>query len=247
MRFSLHSENHVLQDSPDPPFVRKRPPTLRLASPDVEFTHSVWSKTKLDTVPGSPPIVPDDYSSQPSPAPDPSDGDSTDCLLTPISAQTSPIMPSVSRSYTLPVPRRATISSPFIETSEPAFKVTSEAATRRMKMDRIRKRLGECVPVDAVFRDEDEDGDYVEVIKEKKPAQVNVDVRPRWKSSAAVVAFDVVYECPDVHGDEGLASGLRPAPRTPKSPSPTALRGSNTASPGRWGKLIKRTRKESHF
>lgn len=121
-----------------------------------------------------------------------------------------------------------------------------------MKMERVRKRLGECVPVEAVFPhkhrdDEDEDGDYVDVITEKKPARVNVDVSPRWKSSAAVLAFDVIYECPDEHGDEGLANGLSFPSRTPKSSNPTDLGRSNTALPRQWGKLVKKTGRESRF
>ena len=220
---------------------------LRLASADNGLSQPVWTRTKLDTVPGSPPAMGDSHSSQCSPVSDASDGGSTDHLLTPI----IPSAPSsVSRSYTLPVPHRKTIPSPFIETSEPVFKVTSEAATRRLKMERIRKRLGECVPVDAVFPhqspdDEDEDVDYVEVMTERKSPQVNVDVRPRWKSSPAVVAFDVVYECPHEHGDEGLANGLRLASRTLKSSTSTSLRSSNTPPPRQWGKLVKRTRRAS--
>ena len=201
----------------------------------------------MDTVPGSPPAVGDCHFSQSSPVSDASDGGSTDHLLTPISPPVAP----VSRSYTLPVPHRRTVPSPSIETSEPAFKVTSEAATRRLKMERIRKRLGECVPVDAVFPHqspdgEDEDGDYVEVMTARKPVQVNVDVRPRWKSSSAVVAFDVIYECPDQHGDEGLTNGLNLASRTPKNSSSTSLGSSNTAFPRHWGKLVKRTRTDSY-
>lgn len=117
-------------------------------------------------------------------------------------------------------------------------------------MERIRKRLGECVPVDAVFPhesqdDDEEDGDYVEIITERKPAQVNVDVRPRWKSSSTVVAFDVIYECPDEHGDEGLANGLSFAPKAPKRHVSMNLKSPNTSFPRHWGKLIKR--RESPF
>jgi len=102
--------------------------------------------------------------------------------------------------------------------------------------------LGECVPVDAVFPHEspdgeDEDADYVQVATEKRPTQVNVDVRPWWKSSSAVVAFDVIYECPGEHGDEGLANGLS----TPNSSAPTSPK---TAFPRQWGKLVKRARKD---
>jgi len=217
---------------------------LRLTSPDRERPQSIWSRTKLDTVPGSPPAARDIDCSESSPVFDALCEDSTDHLLTPLA---SPVTPSLSRSYTLPVPGRGPVPSLFIDTSEPTFKVTSEAATRRLKMERIRKRLGECVPAEAVFPhdpgdDENEDGDYVEVITEKKPAQVNVDVRPRWKTSSAVVAFDVVYECPANHGDEGLANGLSSAPRTSKSRIPTSLRSSNTSLPRRWEKLVKRRR-----
>ena len=201
---------------------------LRLASPDEEFSQSIWARTKLDTIPGTPPVAGDTDSS-------------TDHLLTP------PVSPnsSLSRSYTLPVPRRRTVPSLFIDTSEPTFKVTSEAATRRLKMERIRKRLGECVPVEAVFPhesldDEDEDGDCVE-----KPVPVNINVRPRWKSSSAALAFDVIYECPDEHGDEGLSSGLSLAPRTPKTPISASLGRSNTTFPRQWGKLVKKARRES--
>jgi len=199
---------------------------------------------KSDLVPGFHPVVGDSHSSQSSPVSDTSDGGSTDHLLTPISRSASPITPSTSRSYTLPVPRRGSILSPPIETSEPIFKVTSEAATRRLKMERIRKRLGECVPVGAVFPhespdDQDEDGVYVEAVTEKKPAQVNVRIRPRWKSPSTVVAFDVIYECPDEHGDESLANGFRLSSGTPKSSVPTGLRNSNTG-----GKLVKRTRRD---
>ena len=109
--------------------------------------------------------------------------------------------------------------------------------------------MGECVPVDAVFPHEspdgeDEDGDYVQVATEKRPTQVNVDVRPWWKPSSAVVAFDVVYECPDEHGDEGLASGLSLISGTPKSSASTSPKASNPAFPRQWGKLVKRTRKD---
>jgi len=206
---------------------------LRLASPDDEFSQSIWARTKLDTVPGSPPVA--------------GDTNSTDHLLAPTTPPVSPNT-SLSRSYTLPVPRRRTIPSLFIDTSEPAFKVTSEAATRRLKMERIRKRLGECVPVEAVFPhesldDEDEDGDYA--VGRAPP--VNVNVRPRWKSSSAVLAFDVIYECPDEHGDEGLASGLSLAPRTPKTSISASLGRSNTTFPGQWGKLVKKARRESCF
>ena len=250
IRSPSRSENNTPQDALDPPFAKKRrPPMLRLASPDDEFSQFVWTGTKLDTVPGSPPAVGDYHTPQSSSDSDASDGGSTDHLLTPISPPGAPTTPSISRSYTLPVPRGRTGPSPFIETSEPAFKVTSEAATRRLKMERIRKRLGECVPVDAVFPhespdDEVEDGDYVEVTMGKKPVQVNVDVRPRWKSSSAVVAFDVVYECPDQHGDEGLTNGLNLASRTPKSSTPMGLGRSNTSLPR---KLVKRTRSGSFF
>jgi hypothetical protein len=249
VRFPSRSENNEPQDALDSAFSNKRrPPMLRLASTDDEFSQSVWTRTKLDTVPGSPPAVGDCHSSHHSPGSDASDCGSTDHLLTPISTPT----PSVSRSFTLSVSRGGSVPSPFIETSEPVFKVTSEAATRRLKMERIRKRLGECVPVGAVFPhqspgDEDEDGDYVEVVPEKRPVQVNVDVRPRWKSSSAVVAFDVVYECPDKHGDEGLTNGLGPASRSSKSSVPTSHGNSNTAFPRLRGKLVKRTRSESRF
>jgi len=204
---------------------------LRLASPDDEFSQTIWPTTKLDTIPGTPPVA--------------GDTDSTQHLLTPTTPPVSPVTPCLSRSFTLPVPRRRAIPSLFTDTSEPAFKVTSEAATRRLKMERVRKRLGECVPVEAVFPpesldDEDEDGDYVEA-----PAPVNVSVRPRWKSSSAIVAFDVIYECPDEHGDEGLASGLSLAPRTPKGPISTSLGRSNTTFPRQWGKLVKKARRES--
>lgn len=220
---------------------KNRPPILRLPSPDEDFSQSVWSTIKLDTVPGSPPAVPEkDFP----PASDVSDGDSTDRLPSP----TSPTTPPMSRSYTLHVPHRNSISSPFTETSEPAFKITSEAATRRLKMERIRKRLGECVPVEAVFPhpspdDVDEDGDYVQIFTEKeKPAQVNIDLRPRWKSSSAVVAFDVIYECPDEHGDEGLVNGLNFSSRAPKVPVTMSPRSSYTAPPRQSGKLVKRSR-----
>lgn len=203
---------------------------------------------KLDTVPGPPQAVGDSHSSQTSLVSDPSDGGSTDHLLSPISRPASPISPSVPRSYTLPVPQRP-VPEPYIEIPEPTFKVTSEAATRRMKMERIRKRLGECVPVDAVFPHEspdgeDEDGVYVEAATEKKPAQVSVHVRPRWKPSSAVVAFDVVYECPDEHEDEGLANGLTPAPKAPKISTPTGPRNSNIVFSRQWGKLVKRSRRD---
>ena len=88
--------------------------------------------------------------------------------------------------------------------------MTSDATARQLKMERIRKRLGECVPVDAVFSDEspvNEGGGYVEVTPESAPAQVNVNVRPRWKSSSNVVVFDVIYECLDEYGDEGWQMG----------------------------------------
>jgi len=214
-----------------------------------DFSQTLWTRTNLDTVPGSPPAVGDCHSSHSSPVSDASDGDSTDHLLTPISPPVAPVTPSASRSYTLPVPRKRTGPSPFIETSEPAFKVTSEAATRRLKMERIRKRLGECVPIDAVFPHESPDGegedrDYVEVSVGKRPARVNVNVRPRWKSSSAVVAFDVVYECPGEHGDEGLTSGLNLASRTLRSSTSMSLGSSNAASPR---KLVKRTRSDSCF
>ena len=204
---------------------------LRLASPDDEFSQSIWARTKLDAIPGSPPVAGNTDSS-------------TDHLLAPTTPPVSPGS-SLSRSFTLPVPRRRTIPSLFIDTSEPTFKVTSEAATRRLKMERIRKRLGECVPVEAVFPhesldDEDEDGDYM-----GKPIPVNVNVRPRWKSSSAVLAFDVIYECPDEHGDEGLANGLSLATRTPKAPKSASLGRSNTTFPRQWGKLVKKARRES--
>ena len=115
-------------------------------------------------------------------------------------------------------------------------------------MERIRRRLGECVPVDAVFPnespdDQDQGGDYVEAVT-AKPAQVNVHIRPRWKSSpSTVVAFDVIYECPGEHGDEGLASGLMLPSKTPESSVPMGLSNFNTAFPRQWGKLVKRTRK----
>jgi len=222
---------------------------LRLASTGDGFSQSVWTSTKLDPVPGSPPAFGDIDFSQSSPVCDVSDGDSTDHLLGSKSLPVFPITPSLSRSYTLPVPRKGPVPSLSIDTAEPSFKVTSEAATRRLKMERIRKRLGECVPVGAVFPDdenEDEDQGYVEVITEKKPAQVNVDVSPRWKSSSAVVAFDVIYECPDEHGDEGLANGLTFGPKTSKSPTTPSTRNSGTF-PRQWGKLIKRTRGEPCF
>jgi hypothetical protein len=175
---------------------------------------------------------------------DASDGDSTDRPLSPISP---PITPTLSRSYTLPVPHRSTIRSTLVETSEPTFKVTSDAATRRIKMERIRKLLGECVPVEAVFPhespdDADEDEGYVQVITEKKSTQqVNIDLRPRWKSSPTVVAFDVIYECPDEHGSEGLSNGLSLASRAPKDPATTASpNGSYTVPPRKLGKLVRR-------
>lgn len=251
IRSPSRSENDTPQDGLDSPFAKKhRPPMLRLASPDDEFSQSVWTRTKLDTVPGSPPAVGDCHSSQCSQFSDALDCGSTDHLLTPVGPPVAPITPPVSRSYTLSVPRRGTVSLPSIETSEPSFKVTSEAATRRLKMERIRKRLGECVPVGAVFPhecpdDEDEDEDYAEVVTAKRPAQVNVDVRPRWKSSSAVLAFDVVYDCPAHNGNESPTSGLKSASRTSKSSSPTSLGSSNTPSPKQRGKLVKRTRSDS--
>ena len=121
-------------------------------------------------------------------------------------------------------------------------------------MERIRKLLGECVPVEAVFphespdgEDGDGDGDYVEVVAGKEPAQVNIDVSPRWRSSPGVVAFDVVYECPGEHGDEGLANGLNFASRPPKRPISMTPRSSNSASPRQSGKLSKRSRKGPRF
>ena len=107
--------------------------------------------------------------------------------------------------------------------------------------------MGECVPVEAVFPHEsldDEEEDYVEVIQ-TPPARVDVSVRPRWKSTSAVVAFDVIYECPDEHGDEGLASGLSLPLKTPKTPTSASLGRSNTTFPRHWGKLVKRARRES--
>jgi hypothetical protein len=224
---------------------------LRLSSPGDAFSlQSIWSSTTLDTVPASPPVARDFDSSQSSPISDVS-GESTDNLLTPMpSPPATPTTPSQSRPYTLHVPHRKAVPALSIDTSEPSFKVTSDATTRRLKMERIRKRLGECVPVDAVFSDEspvDEDGDYVEVTPESAPAQVNVDVRPRWKSSSNVVAFDVIYECPDEHGDEGLANGLSLAPMSSKGPAFSSLRNLNTAFPRQWGKLVKRTRREPRF
>ena len=215
---------------------------LRLASPDDEFSQSVWAKTKLDAIPGSPPVAKETDSPQSSPASDVLDGDSADLdhLLAPMSPPLSPITSSLSRPYTLSVPRRRSIPSLFIDTSEPVFKVTSEAATRRLKMERIRKRLGECVPVEAVFPRGYRDDEEVRVLTEKKPVQVNVDVRPRWKASSVAVTFDVIYECPDEHGDEGLSNGLSLAPRAPKS-----LGRSDTASSRQWGRLIKKTRRDS--
>ncbi|KAF9652693.1 hypothetical protein BDM02DRAFT_3108779 [Thelephora ganbajun] len=246
MRSPSQPENHMPQDALGSTFTKKRPPMLRLASPDDEFSKSMWAGTKLDTIPGSPPVTADMDSFQSTALSDAFGGDSTDHLLSPMRSPASPITTSVSRSYTLPVPRRRTVPALFIDAPEPAFRVTSEAATRRLKMERIRKRLGECVPVEAVFPHESsdgegEDGDYVQVIVEKKPAQVNVDVRPRWKSSSAVVAFDVIYECPDEHGDEGLVNGLSLPSRTPKNRIFMGPRSSNTAPPRRWGKLVKRT------
>ena len=150
------------------------------------------------------------------------------------------------------------MSSPFVETPEPTFeptfKVTSEASTRRLKMERIRKRLGECVPVEEVFHrespdGEDEDGDYVRVTPVKEPTQINVDVRPRWKASPAVLAFDVIYECPSEHGDEGLANGLGLSSKTPKGSSSTSTspKRSNTAPLRYSGKLVKRQSRVSRF
>ena len=116
-------------------------------------------------------------------------------------------------------------------------------------MERIRKRLGECVPVEAVFPHEspddvDEDEDYVQVITEKeKPTRLNIDLRPRWKSSPAVVAFDVIYECPGEHGDEGLANGLSLASVTSNDTAATNPRSSHTAPPRQLGKLVKRSRR----
>ena len=246
-RFPSLSENHATHDASDSPFSKKRPPILRLSSPDDGFSQPLCSGTKLDAASGSPGVM-DADSSQ---ASDASDGDSTDRLLSPISPPITPISPSTPRSYTLPIPRRKTLPSYFIETSEPTFKVTSEATTRRLKMERIRKRLGECVPVEAVFPDEspdggDEDEDYVKVTAEKPP-QVNVDLRPRWRSSSAFVAFDVIYECPDEHGDEGLANGLSLAPRISKNPTPTDPRNSCAAPARRPGKLVKKSRREACF
>lgn len=240
-RFPSPSKSHESQDALDS---QKLPPILRLASPDEDFFHSIWSGTKLDPVPGSPPAVTE---TDPPQVPDASDGDFTD---RPISPPITPTSPSISRSYTLSVPHRNSISSPFIENSEPTFKVTSEAATRRLKMERIRKRLGECVPVDAVFPhespdDEDEDGDYVQIISEMKPkpTQVNIDLRPRWKSSSAVVAFDVIYECPDEHGSEGLSNGLTLPSMTHKVSTTASPRSSYTTPPRNPGKLVKKSRR----
>lgn len=243
-RFSF-SENNAPQDDLDSSFSKMRPPILRLASSGDEFAQSFWASAKLDAAPiatdADTPLISDA-----------SDGGSTDRLVSPISPPITPVTPTAPRSYTLPIPGREVIPSPFVETSEPTFKVTSEASTRRLKMERIRKRLGECVPVDAVFPhessdDEDEDGDYVQVITEKKPAQVNINLRPRWKSSAAVVAFDVIYECPDEHGDEGLANGLGLAPKTPKNPDFMSPESSHAAPLRQRGKLIKRLRRETRF
>jgi hypothetical protein len=119
-------------------------------------------------------------------------------------------------------------------------------------MERVQKRLGEGVPVEAVFPHEspddgDDDGDYVEVTAEKKPTRVNVDLRPRWKPSSTFVTFDVIYECPDEHGDEGLANGLSLASKTPKHSIPASSRNSHTAPRRPLGKLIKKSRREACF
>lgn len=119
-------------------------------------------------------------------------------------------------------------------------------------MERIRRRLGECVPVEAVFPQEspedeaDEDEDYVQVITEKKSTRVNLDLRPRWKPSSAVVAFDVIYECPDEHGNEGLSNGLSLASRASvKDSSITSSSDcSHTVSRRHSGKLVRKPRRE---
>jgi hypothetical protein len=71
-------------------------------------------------------------------------------------------------------------------------------------MERIRKRLGECVPVEALFpeKDEREDDEY---------SKESIDISEsghRSHFAANCTSLAAVYEYPDEHGDEGLSPGF---------------------------------------
>lgn len=72
-------------------------------------------------------------------------------------------------------------------------------------MERIRKKLGECVPVEAVFpeNDENENDEALDFV---------VVDRHRSNFAAKSTSLEAVFESPDEHGGEGLDSGLRYAP-----------------------------------
>jgi len=72
-------------------------------------------------------------------------------------------------------------------------------------MERVRKRLGECVPVEAVFPDgieetrdsdeetfEEDDDDWIEAVKASH----------RSNFAAQFTSLEAVFESPDEHGEE---------------------------------------------
>jgi len=73
-------------------------------------------------------------------------------------------------------------------------------------MERIRKKLGECVPVEAVFPEGDED-EYEDDTDEESDF---VLVGPQRSHFAAKsTSLEAVFESPEEHGEEGSVSGIR--------------------------------------
>jgi len=73
-------------------------------------------------------------------------------------------------------------------------------------MERIRKKLGECVPVEAVFPEEDED--HYEDDTDEESDFVFIDPQ-RSHFAAKSTSLEAVFESPEEHGEEGLVSGIR--------------------------------------
>jgi len=84
-------------------------------------------------------------------------------------------------------------------------------------MERVRKRLGECVPVGAVFPEEieenadsdaeifeEDDADWIEAIKASH----------RSNFAAQFTSLDAVFECPDEHGEERVIPVFRQVSQT---------------------------------
>ena len=148
----------------------------------------------------------------------------------------SPISPPPSYSteditYTLNVPRAQTTNSFYTE--EPSFVIPTNSTTRREKMDRVKRKLGNGVPLDLVFPHRDCDIEPIPPIPSppilslsqhhhhQGPKRVTVHYGPNSSKTTKDNRLGSIIESADEHGGSCSEEfGYPPRPQKSIAPPP---------------------------